>query len=337
MGIADLTTHQNFLTATIRGLTDRFFDRAGATEIDVSIKSGMQAGASRRIRQTRMLVGSGPENDLTLLDDAVKAQHLELEFQRSAFGLLVDVTATGPGIRVAGRPLEQGQKVTAMPVPLEVIVEDTVIQFDRVASKRTRPKTGILGALSSRLYGLDPIILIVSLVLFGLLLGSFITSVMSSGGSRYGFTVQDRAPINAAVVTNPNRDWQNDLTTEAFNLGLKNDLAFAQAPDGMITVTGSVPQAKSAALGQLQTWYDGQPLAPTIIWGINRQASLANMPNISMIRISEPAHVLLSSGNVASIGDELVDQWVLAEINENELVLTRGTERTVISHSEIIR
>jgi len=338
MGIADLSTHQNFLSASLRRVTQRLYDRAGGTEIEVGIKTGLQAGATRRLRLARMLVGAGPENDLTLIDDAVDQQHLILEFQRSIFGHLVDVTAKGPGVVIAGETLAVGKRADALRLPLEITIGDSRIAFDRAVTKNAQPRSIWNLPVLRSLARLDPVILLASIVLVGILLGSVIGAVMPRSGSSLSFVVQEPQPreIRVAAATAP-RNWKRDVEEQAALLSLDRELSVGLDQEGLIKVTGSVPTAKNGALRELQNWYDGQASSPLIIWDINRQTKLENMPAVSMVRISAPAEVVLASGIVAKPGDRLVDDWILTEINASDLVLTRGAERTVVAHVELVK
>lgn len=335
MSIADLSTHQNFLSAALRRVTQRMYDRAGGFEIDVAIQSGLQAGARRRLQISKMLVGTGPENDLTLLDDAAENEHLELEFQRSVFGLLVDVTAKGKGVSVGGVPLDPGGRVEAVKLPLDIKIGQSEIRFDRAAAKE---ETSGRWQFLERLAQFDPVILLASVVLFILILGYLTVALIPLAQRSYDFVVQEPAGLAARYVGyDDERDWRKELIAQSDALGLSSDLSFEVTAEGLVSVSGNVPRAKIESMLELQNWYDGQPKAPAIVWDINRQSQLRNMPRVAMIRISNPAEVILNSGLAAQVGDELVDKWVVAEINETSLVLTRGTEKTVILHAELVK
>lgn len=326
MGIADLSAHQRMLAQTADGVMRRVTVAAGAVDISVKILAGVQAGAARRVKVQQLTLGSGDANDIVLLDDAVDTSHVTVEFKKSAFGVLAYVSALNAPV------VANGQEVTgradALTLPLELRLGDSTVRFERVTGPGM---PGAAKGLMQRLtqgfgtgQGRDPI-LSGGMIGLGLLVGLGLAWQLFTWQPRYVVDVNQPSDLSR-VVSAQARNWQADVQAQVAAFGLSETLRVGAVQDGLIRTLGQVPPTKLDDFRALQAWYDAQPGAPTMVWDVQRRTQLAQLPNIAMVRVSPPQAVILNSGTSVLSGDVLIDGWVLAEVAETHLTVTRGSE-----------
>lgn len=338
MSIAGLSTHQTMMSDRLRRLRARASDIAGACHVRVSITSGVQSGMTRRLRASELSIGAGAGNDIILLDKQVSQVHAHVRLERSAFGTVADVTALDQPVSVNGDLVPPGERREAVQLPVSLQIGGTQITLDGTADG-TLDGTGD-GAMaqtrSSRSsLRLDPVLGFTVVVFGGLLLWTLMTSQVEVNGRQHSVMVND--PV-AATVLRPvaERDWTREIEDQVAATKLEKELVVAADSSQLIRISGLVPATKLPGLRDLQTWYDGQKGAPTVIWDIRRKSALSQMPPVTMVRLSQPQHVLLSDGAIVRPGETILDDWVLAEIDETGIVLARGTERTTVQYRELI-
>lgn len=335
MSIAGLSTHQKLLSGAVQDFGRRVSETAGATEIEVTFEAGVQAGACRRLSVERMMIGSGPASDVILLEAQAAEEAVLVEVQRSVVGLLVDITAQAPGLDINGVAVPVGQRQEALRLPLTLGIGDSRLHLSRPADTLDLRKVAAPQIDDARQFfaRYDPVLVVSALGLVALLAGTLGWNLMTDHAepiALVGNTVETESPFELVVA----RDWPVELRDQVALLDLDDVLVVEQSSDGLIQVSGNVPQAKLKTLLNLQIWYDGQAGAPTVIWDIYRKSALETLPNIVAVRKSDPPGVFLESGAIVSVGGELIDDWVLSEIGTGSMTLQRGPEEVVVEFAE---
>lgn len=337
MGIADLSTHQNVVSSAFRMFSNRLYEHAGATEVQVSVMDGVQRGAERKLKVTGLRIGSGADADLMLMDDGVVNDHVVLSFAQSVFGVLVDATIKGDGVQINAASLEAGTELQAARLPLEIKVGNNVVRIARPG--RTKKFTALQTKLegNTRYFSRhDPVILLSVSGLLVLLCMAVASSLFQWHNRDYAVVVNDVTPILASRPA-PTRNWVGELQAVTEGFELQDDLAYNIGAGGIIYATGNIPDNKVAALRNVQGWHDAQAGSPGVKWDIVRQVGLQTMPSVSLVKLSEPRGIVLASGTTAMVGDTLIEDWEIKEIGDLEMTLKRGSELTIVSYTELAK
>lgn len=337
MGIAGFSSHQQIVAKSADKLKQRFHDATGASEVSATITSGLQAGATRKLKVTGLTIGAGQENDLILLDDDVAAEHVSLEFTRSVFGTLAEVAALDGPVTVNGQPCAPGDVLETLTLPLDIRVGQAVVRVDRPAGAPVAPRAAQHDAVDEapahngrKGMRIDPILLV---ALGALLLVGVGGAIWNLTGSNQRYVVGSNTPSVAATEVAaqvPVTDWLTATRDRVAVLGLDNTLTVTQMPGGLLRTSGIVAPNATAALADYQMWYDSQIGAPTMVWEISRRSGLSRVPDIGMVRTSEPQAVFLATGTIVRLGDILIDEWTLTSVTDTQLGLTRGAEEQTV-------
>jgi len=331
MGIADLSTHQNVLNASFQKAYSGLSERAGVTEVMVSLTDGIQAGQSRRICTPTLMIGSEDTNDLILLDPSVAAAHVSVTFQRSVFGTLVNVKALADGVRVDDSDLEKDAERDAMRLPVEIGIGGNTVLLDREDGKRNAKPSA--KAKPERRKA-DPVVLYAFSTICLLFIGYVLLSKMTP---ERAYAVEVTSNTETPVVSVAlDAEWVAMTKAKAAAFNLENEIDISQQSDNLIYIYGRIPESKLPELRELQAWVDGQPAAPTFVWDVRRQAALRDMPQIAMVLTSEPRRLILSNGQVKPVGDTLVDDWIVSEIGETSMTVARGSEEIIITYESLL-
>src|SRR6056297_3554456 len=97
---ADTASHQAVLYSRFRRWLYGWVRLSDPRPIDISILNGLQSNCQRTARTSKLTIGSDPECDLILLDEAVPDQAVILVFENSLFGNLVSVRNLGTNVSV---------------------------------------------------------------------------------------------------------------------------------------------------------------------------------------------------------------------------------------------
>lgn len=294
-------------------------------EITAEITEGLQAGVSRDLRVSQLVIGSGPDCDIVLLEEGIAALHVEITFQQSFFGGMAALTAMGDSVFVNGTPLHPGHEVDTVTFPFALNIGTARIDFSRpglVAS------SAIKAARNPRLARVDPVLVFAALALLLTLGGSLLWDLLT--GTRNFVVETNRAPVvlPASAPTAPL--WPAVLEEQITARGLGDALQVETREDQILRLSGAVPETRLPAYRALQNWYSAQPDAPAVLWDVARMPKLRQLPDIGLVRLTAPPAVVLTSGQVINLGEEVTEGWRLERITETQLTLARGDERQTI-------
>lgn len=304
---------------------------AGVIDVAVEISSGPQAGAKRVLRLARMTVGSGSDNDMVMIDPSVAETQVGIQFKRSMFGTLADVKSLDGPVEVGDQTIPAGQTLEAVKLPMTLKIGLNTIQIKGENHRAPRRKRNY----SEWFFTFDPILTSAILALVVLMVWSVFSAYVLNRD------IQHAVSVNAPVIANEHpatkqRDWPSELRREIATVGLEDTLRVTDGGAGLIKVSGLIPTGRDPALRNLQSWYDGQPSAPTVIWDIVRDTALEGMPEIAMVRFSAPPEVLLVSGATVRLGEDIVDGWSLSGLSPAGMVLSRGAEQNILAFEELL-
>ena len=335
MGIADFSAHQDIAATAFKRARDQFTESAGVADVKIRLTSGIQAGAECSMRLSKLSIGSAEGNDLVLIDNGVAAEQLEMTVKRSLFGTLIDIKALADGLSVNGRPIESGEVSESVKLPASLEIGAAAILLERPENENKNTLGKFWEAVSvTKIARVDPIILLTLAALLVILFGAIVGSLLSWNTSPYAVVGNSRA-VEGYLAEVSVRDWQVELETQVQANGLIGDLAISAPQGGIVTISGSVPEGKVGTLREVQTWYDAQPNAPTVIWDVLRQADLRNLPSIMLVSLDEAPTLLLSSGASVGLDDTIVDDWIVKTIGETSMMLNRGSENVTVAYEDL--
>jgi hypothetical protein len=335
MGIASLSSHGRVLTDLKDNLVDRVSSAAAKTDISVELTQGLQAGQTRVLNVTSMVVGARGGADIVLMDEGVEERHVSISFTRSAFGLLATVEALEGPISVEGTPVAAGDQLTEIKVPFELEMGEASMIFRRPASSRAKSHSEVISSSQSRQGKLrrgrvDPMIL---MSVLGLLVLIFLGVVWQLLTDHKTFVVDINTPVPAfEQPAVPDMQWLETARAKISDYGFENTLRINVIADNIFSTAGQIPESQMSRFREFQGWYDSQSGAPSMVWEVTQTARLARLPNIGMVRYSAPPAVILISGDEVSIGEELIDGWILAGVDETTLTLERGQEAQLVDY-----
>ncbi|MEM8978507.1 MAG: FHA domain-containing protein [Pseudomonadota bacterium] len=323
MSIASLSSHKKILNATKANLVERVGFAPKATEISVSITGGMAQSAARSMHVSELTLGAQIGSDVVLLDEGVADIHAKLRLERSAFGTLVHIEALGGPVDIDGQTLAMGDTKDETLLPVTLGLGSATLLIDKPASRMA----GVVGK-SAKVRRFDPVILMSLAGLVAVLLFGFLWPLLERNNQ---YTIDINTPqYEQQVAMVPSTDWEKQFEIQARDLGLSEVVSASLVSEGILRVEGQLPEGKIQEYRALQAWYDGQLDPPSAIWAVQQRAQLGKMPNIAMVRFSEPAAVILKSGSVITLGEEVSEGWVLDAISDNTLSLVRDTETQII-------
>lgn len=328
MALASLASHGH----VVRGAADRITQwgrsAVGVTHVTVDLIDGVQAGLHRDMKLASMTIGAAEGSEICLLDEDVAPTHAKVRFEKSAFGVLAEVEALDRGVHVDGHSLGKGQSISAVTLPFELKVATARLEFRRPGAAMA---TGRVGHFLSNF---DPLLGLAFVVLFITLIGGFFWDLLAHrdpfvvGTNRVSQTEVER-PLTKA-------EWMDSLQGQLEGLGLSGVLTVREMPDQILALRGMVPETQLAAYRELQGWYEAQPGAPSLVWNVDKSPKLNRLPNIGLVRFSDPPAVVLTSGAVIALGEEITDDWVLADVSETALTLRRGVDTQMVDFRAVM-
>ncbi len=335
MGIASLSSHGRVLTDFKDSFVNRVSSAAAKTDISVELTEGLQAGQTRTLNVTTMVVGARGGADIVLMDEGVADRHVAISFTRSAFGLLATVEALEADISIDGVPVAAGEQLTEIKVPFQLEMGDACMTFRRPSNSPAMPSLDTLGSLQGgtgkpRRGRVDPMIL---MSVMGLLILILLGVVWQLLNDRNTFVVDINTPVAAFEEPPvPDMQWLDTARAKISEYGFGDTLRVNVIADNIFSTSGKIPEAQMSRFREFQGWYDSQSGAPSMVWEVTQTARLARLPNIGMVRYSAPPAVILISGDEISIGEELIDGWILAGVDETTLSLERGQEKQLVDY-----
>ncbi|MEM6941356.1 MAG: hypothetical protein AAF509_14650 [Pseudomonadota bacterium] len=308
-----------------------FYQSSGQTDVDVTIRGGIQDGLATSISASTLRIGSSTQDDIVLLDPLAADEHANVRFWRSAFGQVAEISALERPIRVNGTEFEAGSIATDITLPFTVAIGATSLNITRtelVVSEKNSASFFNLGWFQRY----DPVLLF---AIFGFAT-AFALAILYGGITSFSkfhtVTFNSQTPPTPAHFAAPDRDWLSEANAQIATFELNETLRIEPAAGGLLKISGTVTDEKLERLRNLQAWFDGQPGIPTTIWKVLRQPRLNGIPSITMIRLSEPAAVFTSNGVEIREGEEMIEDWMLKSIEPENFTLQRGEERVTIDY-----
>jgi hypothetical protein len=312
------TTGSQFdaVSEAFRGIVARLLPYQKAPAVQLEVHGGLNDQCVVDISLDLIRIGSDFDLDLVLIDPNVAPAHAEVCIVHSFLGLLTTIRATGQGVCVNGVPLAPGTTSKPIRLPLDLqIVDGISLRVGKGEIKRSRRLSSLERAIGS--------LKLAMLLLFVAAAGLYAWHELDV----QGYVVRPSLPNTTAGLTVESSPVGIDkLQAKLAEVELGNVVRVSQNADGLLVVEGHLNPAQWSTWQQIASWYDSVSYGSPIIVQLLRGASFSKVPPISMIRLSEPKEIILATGEALSIDDTFTDDWVISAIEENGIVIARGSE-----------
>ncbi|MDX8515932.1 SctD/MshK family protein [Mesorhizobium captivum] len=299
---------------------------APGPSISLSVIHGFHAGAELSLIKPLYTIGSSMESDIVLRDAGIAPTHARLRRK----GGQIEIEAVGGDVTLAtGETIREGHGSRCR-LPVAITLGDARIQL---AGPQRAPNRW---SLSNRPF------LVAGAVLFAV----FAISIAANG---FSFAKPDLGEKTSSIpggeltrmafVGDTGRNVMDDSSPEQMQSAAEAESQLKQRLEqsgistltvqrspGRLVVTGLVPNDKSGAWTETQSWFDQAfgartPLVSNVMIGNAEQA-----PRLTLQAIwyGERPYVIAADGARYHEGAFTNDGWTIKHIGETELVLTKG-------------
>lgn len=274
----------------------------------LDVLDGIHRGVAASIPGGTCAIGSSGSCDFVLADPEIAPDHLRLRF----YGRQVAVDAVGGPVVVDGsRQLAQGHGCrVALPVTLEL--GEASIKIHRPSRRRRHPRL-MAGA-------------VLAAMVVAALLGATQTSSFSSQTLAQQAVSTAETPRGGHAAVPPGMDDVGDsLQSRIAAAGL--DLPVSVSGHH-VTVSGTLPQAHSAAWTDVQRWFDTTYGGQYVLSSDVRVSVPAQPPKFSFqaIWFGPNPYIVDARGNRKYPGAALGGGWVLKSIETGEITVSRNAQ-----------
>ena len=313
---ADLSTHLTWLRRFALEKTVPHFPIGGPICLGIEVESGLMAGTSTRLVGENILIGSGPDCAVQLLDDGVADEHFSLRLHNSIFGTLAEVTAHEATTIALDEPLMPGSASGLLRLPLTVSIGKATL---RISSPNSSASARIFSRYNA---AFAVLIVVISLAIF-----LIVNQLVRAAQIDFVAATVLQAPIQEPHTRPDSADFSAKVLGD---LGLATDVTILDGEGGSLIAAGNVPMARWQQWRDFRTWYDQQPDMPILLSSVTMAPVLVDLRPIASIQLHEPATVFFAIGQSAKVGDTLEEGWTLTAIDATGLTLERSNEITRI-------
>ena len=312
------TTGSQFdaVSEAFRGIVARLLPYQKAPSVQLEVHGGLNDNCVVDISLDSIRIGSDFDLDLVLIDPNVAATHAEVCIVHSVLGLLATIRAIGQGVCLNGLPLAPGTTSKPIRLPLDLqIVDGLSLRVGKGEIKQSRRLSSLERAIGS--------LKLAMLLLFIAAAGLYAWHELDV----QGYAVRQSLPNATAGPTPVSGPVGTDeLQAKLAEVELANVVRVSENADGLLVVEGRLNPSQWSAWQQVASWYDSVSYGSPIIVDLARGASFSKIPPITMVRLSEPKEIILATGEALSINDTFADDWVISAIEEDGIVIARGSE-----------
>lgn len=290
-----------------------------APPLQLIVNGGMHDKCKSDVQLDDISIGSEPSNDLVLLDPGVAPSHIHIAVSYSLLGPLATVTAKDAAAEANGHPVDKGDALKPLRMPINLYFGDGVsVELSRQIV--LRPQRSFYQRARRKM--------IATVVGFGTLTAGLLVWEKYSGQM---FVVSPNY-VSATTLDQPS---QIGISAKTFvdkldQVGLGETLRVAETVDGFLEVRGRMSPSQARTWEAVAVWYDTTSVARPLLTYFQNAAELPVMPPISLVRLSAPQELVLSTGKAMGVNSKLSDDWRIAAIERDHIVIARGAERETL-------
>jgi hypothetical protein len=333
--------------------TERQREEEENAGLELAVVSGIHHGVVITLACADYAVGSASHADIVLRDPGVAAEHARLRVERG----LVCVEATGGNVAVGQTFVERGHGCRVRE-PVDITLGEARLRLSPLDSP-----DGVLGLelrkfLAGRSHALGGeapsglelrkfiadrpralvgavtcLILAVSIVVArGVALSA--RTPTAEGSTRVAFT--DRTEIsqsttNEQFTTTTVEHAMRDLTDHLARANIH--MLHISTVDDRLVVTGKLNRQEAAAWTTIQQWFD-QTYGDFVLTANVTVGDGQDTPSFQLQAVwyGDQPYVIASDGERYYQGSVLDNGWVIREVDEDRLLLSKGSETLVVTY-----
>jgi hypothetical protein len=321
----------------IMGSTTDHEQRTAPSELALEVVSGLHRGVRLVLKRDEYRIGSTAQSDIILRDAGLEPDHVLLRIDRGR----VSVEAVGGPVGLDGGSLEQGGR-RRLRLPAE-------LSFGEARLRITGPEVSGAAGFFDMAARMEKYLTARTLVAAGgVLCCAFVISVAAHSAVKPGPKITGAGKQSAGAPgqgdkspQHPDKKQTSALVEEAAQR-LNERLAEGgvsglkvSAADGRLFVSGSVSGSQAAAWTSAQQWFDetyGNRVVLTANIGVGGTPGQTPVLRVQAIWFGESPYALTEDGSRYEQGAFLNNGWVLREIGENRIVLTKEGETFAIAY-----
>jgi Inner membrane component of T3SS, cytoplasmic domain/Inner membrane component of T3SS, periplasmic domain len=319
--------------------SDAAMRQAGA-KLKFEVVAGTHQGAVVMLDRADYRIGSSPHADIVLSDSGVAAEHAVLRIERST----VRIDATGAAVRVEREllPVSRGRRVRlpvsftlgAARIHLSGSIGDTPAQrlgeLSRWVIGKPFTATGVLACF----------VLAITVVAQGLPRKPRTDPAGTTFSEAAGLEHLTSGQVQGPSTASPESQLASTAEEAAYKLKARLSDANIQTlrvsvVDGRLAVAGKVSKQDASAWGEIQQWFDqtygGRLVLATEVSPASEVRSLPAL-HLQAISYGEHPYIVTGDGERYYEGAVLDNGWILREIGEDRLLLTKEGEQVAVPY-----
>ncbi len=294
--------------------------------LKVTILSGHHKGAKIAFAAARnepIIAGSSINNDIVMLSADIEDSHLSILPGNMFDGKISISSKTGSVTLKNGRVISMGQQVELL-LPTEISFGSTSILIERGPGIKQVKKL------------IKPVFL-VALSLFVGLVGSIIISSLGNTINNSIINKANMATQSTLSISEQNLFTQsktaNQIREQIAGKQLDTFLSVSESSDGTVTVSGNLPKESMPIWRSVLQWYDSQANLAYLVNNVSSKTIIPFELSIKSVWLDgNDRVVILSDGQMARIGDPVKGSWVVKDILDDHITLTRNNESVKITY-----
>ncbi len=303
-----------------------FKGRKAPDRARIFVASGLHKGTERSISQEKVIIGSGNDADIILLDEGIEDAHVELTISKDIFGDIYFIKALSEGVEIDNH----GELTLDEPMSFR---DDVTIKLQgtRLAlsnSKDQNNSVSFIGILFQSLFrsfshGYSSMLLMLGLIL--LLFGFLMLSDL---------VFQNQiAPNKAPSITNVKKftpkEFLTKLEAELQKRGLEKQIKARIRNNNSIEVSGRTDKTTMTSWLDVLKWYDQQYPTPPLFNLVKLTKDVTKFPKIKYAWYGKRPYIVLNNDQKVFQGDDLQNGWKVKKIDGSGIKLF-STDKTIM-------
>lgn len=308
---------RQYAVARLRGAAAPIVGRAETTRVvEVSVVSGLQAGASIKFDHSDFSIGPDLDDDVMLLDDSAASTRASVSVEPTIFGTLASIAVSEGRLQVDGEAAtaDRAHPPVRLPCSLTIGVVSLKLDVRRRNPARRRSPAWIKGAAAASCAGF---VLASALYLWPPKINP--TLSFEAAGVRLSTTRETPAPLLHSIAAN-----------QIAETRLADYLTVAATDGGWIDISGTIPAKLMPQWRRTRQLIDKESGGAPIVSSVKAAPMLDRLPPIAAVQLGAHPRIYFTTGRQAQIGEIIVDGWKIRSIEADALGLSRGKEALVI-------
>ena len=329
--VTAIEAHRGMMVSRMHDIRGRLVPQVAEPQVVLTVDGGLHDGLSRTVTGCEIRVGSGPDDDILLLDDGLDAGHVTLALNTTIFGTALIASGAGTGVTVNGHAVEPGKTSQPYRLPAQLRIHDVTLDIDaRHEAPRPPGRARVAATAVWRRWWIKwPVLVFACLVFLAIP-----RDIYSSRDAQRFALRQSNGPLAAdppAGTDGPAGDTLAGIEARiAEEPELSRFLSVSGGSGGVIYVTGSIPVELQPDWRAIQAWHDGIDGSRPLLSRVSVAPVLSELPAIASVRLGETPQLIFSAGTRAGIGDTIGGDWTVTTIDAEGMQLDRGPETIAI-------